>query len=142
MRLAIDTDFDKVWQIFHENKEWFPHVRKSHVRNRIDREQCIYQDEVVITFHKNAQNRMIGRDSNVRVEKDSYIIHQLINRYKGNGKTKDAIKEFFDFAGTVYLTVRAENTRANAFYQKIGMKEVGYCNWSQGNMKGKVWKYG
>ena len=100
------------------------------------------QDEVVITFHKNRQNRMIGRDSNVRVEKDSYIIHQLINRYKGNGKTEDTIKEFFNLAETVYLTVRAENKRANNFYKKIGMKQVGYCNWSNGNMKGKVWKYG
>ena len=52
------------------------------------------------------------------------------------------IKEFFNLAGTVYLTVRAENKRANNFYKKIGMKQVGYCNWSNGNMKGKVWKYG
>ena len=91
------------------------YVRKSHVRNRIDREQCVLQDEVVITFHKNRQNRMIGRDSNVRVEKDSYIIHQLINRYKGNGKTEDTIKEFFNLAGTVYLTVRAENKEQITF---------------------------
>ena len=83
MRLAIDSDFNNVWQIFHENKEWFPHVRKSHVRNRIDREQCVYQDEVVITFHKNKQNRMIGKDSNGKIIKtDSSLLQQAADQGK------------------------------------------------------------
>ena len=27
----------------------------------------------------------------------------------------------------------------NKFYKKVGMKKVGYINWSNGNMKGTVW---
>ena len=29
----------------------------------------------------------------------------------------------------------------NRFYKKIGMKKVGYINWSKGTMKGNVWKW-
>lgn len=142
MRHAKPSDLNTILEIFKENKEWFPHVRKSHIENRIAREQVILQDGVVITYHRNQRNGPIGRDSDVKVEKNSYILHQLINQYKGNGKTKEVLQEFFNYAGTVYLTVRAENNRANAFYKKMGMKEIGYCNWSQGKMKGKVWKNG
>ena len=50
------------------------------------------------------------------------------------------INEYFDYVNTnVYLTVRDENIPANKFYKKVGMKKVGYINWSNGNMKGTVW---
>ena len=57
-----------------------------------------------------------------------------------NGNAEKVIKEYFDYVNTnVYLTVRDENIPANKFYKKVGMKKVGYINWSNGTMKGTVW---
>ena len=138
--LTID-EFDEAWKVFHENKDWFPHVRKSHVRTRLERGQLILQDNVLITYHKNKNSRKIGRDTDVSVTSGSHIIHQIINITPGKGNAKKVINDFFDFVGTdVYLTVRAENIAANKFYEKVGMHKVGYINWSDGNMLGNVWK--
>jgi len=96
----------------------------------------------VITYHKNQNNRKIGQNTDVKVEKGSHMIHQILNENVGNGNSEKVIKKFFDFVGSdVYLTVRADNVPANKFYNKIGMKEVGEICWSQGKMLGKVWKY-
>ena len=49
MRYVTEDDFDEAWEYFHSNKEWFPHVRKFHVRNRLKWGQVIIQDNVIIT---------------------------------------------------------------------------------------------
>lgn len=142
MYKATEDDIPRVWEIFKKHKEWFPHVRLFHVRTRVGREQVILEDGVVITYHKNQNNRKIGQNTDVKVEKGSHMIHQILNENVGNGNSEKVIKKFFDFVGSdVYLTVRADNVPANKFYNKIGMKEVGEICWSQGKMLGKVWKY-
>ena len=141
MRHLTLNEFDEAWKVFHANKEWFPHVRKSHVRTRLEKQQLILQDDVLITYHKNKNSRKIGRDTDVTVTSGSHMIHQIINATQGKGNAKKVINDFFDFVGTdVYLTVRSENTIANKFYEKVGMEEVGFINWSGGKMPGKVWK--
>tara|TARA_B100000035_G_C21012114_1_gene560114 strand:- start:1391 stop:1870 length:480 start_codon:yes stop_codon:yes gene_type:complete len=139
---AEDKDFKRVWSIFEQNKEWFPHVRNTHIENRIKWKQCIIEDNVVITFQPYLQKRLIGKDTDVRVEAGSHLIHQIISGDKRKGKAEKVIKRFFDHVDTnVYLTVRSDNKPANRFYKKIGMKKVGYINWSKGTMKGNVWKW-
>ena len=141
MRHLTLNEFDEAWKVFHDNKDWFPHVRKSHVRVRLERQQLILQDDVLITYHVNKNNRKIGQDTDVSVTAGSHMIHQIINATSGKGNAKKVINDFFDFVGTdVYLTVRAENTAANRFYEKVGMEQVGYINWSKGKMPGLVWK--
>ena len=100
------------------------------------------QNTSVITFHQNNATRPIGRDTDVKVERDSYTIHQIVNSVKGKGNASKVMKEFFDWTGQdVYLTVRESNLAANSFYKKIGMQPVGYINWSGGKMSGRVWKF-
>tara|TARA_B100001564_G_scaffold10492_1_gene8667 strand:+ start:712 stop:1194 length:483 start_codon:yes stop_codon:yes gene_type:complete len=141
MNYATIDDFDKVWKIFQDNKEWFPHVRTSHVKNRLEWGQVILEDGVLITQQIYQQTRKVGKDSNVKVTGGSHLIHQIINSDKNNGKAKKVIQKYFDHVGTdVYLTVREENIPANRFYAKVGMENVGYINWSKGTMKGIVWK--
>ena len=41
MYIANIDDFDTVWKLFHENKKWFPHVRKFHIRNRLKWKQVM-----------------------------------------------------------------------------------------------------
>lgn len=140
MNYATIDNFDEVWNIFQNNKEWFPHVRTSHVRNRLSWGQVILQDGVVITQQQYKRNGKIGKDSDVTIEKGDYIIHQIINSNPKNGNAKKVIEEYFDHVNqNVYLTVRSENIVANRFYEKVGMTRVGYINWSKGKMKGNVW---
>ena len=140
MNYATINDFDEVWNIFQENKKWFPHVRTSHVKNRLNWGQVILQDGVVITQQEYKKNGKIGKDSDVSVKKGDYIIHQIINSNPKNGNAKKVIEEYFDHVNqNVYLTVRSENIPANKFYEKVGMTKVGYINWSKGKMHGNVW---
>tara|TARA_Y100000361_G_C11148962_1_gene339850 strand:+ start:188 stop:628 length:441 start_codon:yes stop_codon:yes gene_type:complete len=142
MNYATIKDFEEIWAIFEQNKEWFPHVRTSHVENRLKWGQVILQDGIVITQQQYKRNGKIGKDTDVDVKKGDYIIHQIINSNPSNGNAKKVIKEYFDYVNqNVYLTVRSENIPANKFYEKVGMEKVGYINWSKGKMKGNVWKY-
>ena len=143
MNYVTPKDFKEVWAVFEQNKEWFPHVRTSHIKNRLDWGQIIFQDGVVLTQQLYQQSRLIGRFTDVRVESGSYLIHQIINSEKGNGKAEKVIKEYFDHVKqNVYLTVRSDNKPANAFYSKVGMSKCGYINWGkEQKIKGNVWKY-
>ena len=140
MNYATIDNFDEVWKIFQDNKEWFPHVRSFHIKNRLNWGQIILDDGVLITQQMYQQTRKIGQDTNVKVQAGSYLIHQIINSDKSNGKAKTVIQRYFDHVETdVYLTVRKENIVANRFYKKVGMKDIGTINWSKGAMKGIVW---
>ena len=142
MRYGTIDDFDEAWDYFHSNKEWFPHVRKSHVRNRLDNRQLIIQDNVLITQHEYKRTGPIGRNTDVITSKGDYIIHQIIAKNKGSGEASKVLKEYFEHVqSNVFLTVRANNVPANKFYDKVGMKKVGTITWSQGKMPGNVWKY-
>jgi len=142
MRYVTENNFDEVWKIIKDNKKWFPHVRSFHVKNRLKWGQVILDDGVLIAQQQYKRNGKIGRDSNVSVKKGDYIIHQIINSQQGNGNAEKVIKEYFDHVkANVYLTVRSENISANKFYEKVGMKKVGFINWSKGQLKGNVWKF-
>lgn len=141
MNFATIDDFDEVWEIFQNNKEWFPHVRSFHIRNRLNWGQVILQDNVLITQQKYKRTGPIGRDTDVTTKIGDYIIHQIVAKNKGTGEATKVIQEYFDHVNAdVYLTVRAENVPANKFYKKVGMEKVGYITWSKGNMLGNVWK--
>ena len=140
MNKATIDDFDEVWEYFHSNKEWFPHVRKFHIRNRLDWGQVILKDGVLITQQQYKRTGKIGHDTDVITKKGDHIIHQIIAKNKGDGSASKVLKEYFDYVNTnVYLTVRDENNPANKFYEKVGMEKAGFINWSNGNMKGTVW---
>lgn len=142
MNHATIDDFDMVWKVFQDNKEWFPHVWNTKVKKRLINNELIFQDGVVITYSKSRRNGKIGRDTDVSITKGDYVIHQIINSKQGNGNAEKVIKEYFDHVNqNVYLTVRSENITANKFYEKVGMSMVGNISWSKGTMSGNVWKY-
>ena len=141
MNKATIDDFDEVWEYFHSNKEWFPHVRKFHIRNRLDWGQVILKDGVLITQQQYKRTGKIGKNSTVVTQKGDYIIHQIIAKNKRNGSASKVLKEYFDWVDSdVWLTVRKHNEPANKFYEKIGMKQAGTITWSKGTMEGIVWK--
>ena len=142
MNHATIDDFDKVWKVFQDNKEWFPHVWNTKVKKRLINNELIFQDGIVITYSKSKRNGKIGRDTDVSITKGDYVIHQIINSNPRNGNAEKVIREYFDHVSQdVYLTVRSENIAANKFYEKVGMNMVGNISWSKGKMLGNVWKY-
>jgi hypothetical protein len=67
------------------------------------------------------------------------MLHQILNAEKGSGKAVPVIQQFFDEVATnVWLTVRADNDRACAFYRKVGFDEVGETSWMKGKLLGRV----
>ena len=142
MRILKPEDFDEAWTYFEKNKEWFPHVRKFHIRNRLNWGQVICEDGVLITQQVYARSGKIGHDTDVVTKKGDHLIHQIIAEKQGSGAASKVITKYFDYVKTdVWLTVRAANHRANVFYGKIGMSMVGHIYWSKHTMKGNVWKY-
>mgnify|MGYP000002801394 FL=1 len=139
MYIATIDDFDKVWKIFNDNKKWFPHVRKSHIRNRLEWGQVVFENNVVITHQIYKRNGKIGRDTDVVTQTGDCILHQIVKGTDGNARK--TMEDFFAYVNTnVYLSVREENTIACKFYEKVGMKQVGTISWSKGTMAGLVWK--
>jgi len=94
MLFAGEKDFDSIKSVFYKHKKWFPHVRTSHVKNRLNWGQVILQDGVVITQQEYKKNGKIGKDSDVSVKKGDYIIHQIINSNPKNGNAKKVIEKF------------------------------------------------
>ena len=71
--------------------------------------------------------------------KNDCILHQIVKGKDGNARK--TIEDFFAYVNTnVYLTVRKDNTIANKFYDKVGMKQVGTISWAKGTMPGLIWK--
>ena len=137
MLLATKSDFEKVKETFYLHKKWFPHIRTDYMMRRIEANQCVFEDGIVITFHNTKVRQKIG---NVRLEKGDTVLHQIANSQPGSGMAPVVLKNFFDWCEkNVYLSVRTDNTVARAFYDKVGMKEVGTCSWAKGTLPGVVY---
>ena len=79
MYIANIDNFDTVWKLFQENKKWFPHVRKFHIRNRLNWGQVVLENDVLITHQIYKRTGKIGRNTDVVTEKGSAIILSLIH---------------------------------------------------------------
>ena len=139
MRYAIMDDYERVKNLFDMNRKVFPHVRNSHLRNRITRKQMIFEDDVAITFHIYKRKGTVG---DVTIRKGDVMLHQIVAGNQGDGSAASVLKDFFvKMESPVYLTVRADNARAVNFYHKMGMKQVGTIAWSSGKIDGLIFRY-
>ena len=138
MNLATVDHLDEIYKIFRMYPKIFPHIRKDHLLEQI-KEQCvIYQDSVVITFGKYKKGLTLG---NVRINKGSWVLHQIVNSKQGNGRAQGVLAEFFEsIDDDLYLTVRSDNITARQFYDKNGFKVVGEITWKSGEIAGIVYK--
>ena len=137
MNFATLEDFDDVWSIFKENKEWFPHIWNTKIKKRIEDNELIFENGVIITFSIYRRNTKIGTCA---AKKGDCVLHQIVSS-KRDGSAKRVILDFFDYVDTnVYLTVRQSNTRACLFYERVGLSQVGTISWSGGTIPGLVWK--
>ena len=140
MNLAKPSDFDEIICVFKPKKgEYFPHFRQDLLKIRLNNNNVVYQDGVVIQFSTYKIRRKIG---DVQAQVGDIHLEKIVNVKPGNGAAFVVMQDFLaSVNANVWLTVRADNLRARAFYQKNSMNEVGDISWENGNLPGKIYLY-
>lgn len=137
IKFARTDECDEIIKIFRQYPKIFPHIRKDKILLQIEKSNVIYDNGVVITFGKYKKKIHLG---NIDIHKNAWILHQIVNREPGNGKTLSVLKTFLNYIDNdLYLTVRADNIRACRFYEKQGFKVVGDISWKSDTIKGKIY---
>ena len=139
---AVESDFEKVKEIFYLHKKWFPHIRTDYMRRMIAKKNLILENDVVITYNFYKRKQKIG---DVQAFKGDCILHQIAAKSKGTAS--DVLQRFFKFVNLpplgrrVYLSVRSDNEIAKNFYLKNNMKLIGKTSWAKGTLPGDVYMY-
>lgn len=141
MRFAKLTELKTIYDIFANRRDIFPHVRQDALKRRIEKQQCIYTNGVVITFQQYKKRTRVG---DLDIPSGSIMLHQIINANQFNGAGKRIFNKFFDeivvpSGGDLYLAVRTDNAVARRFYEKRQMRIVGMVDWSGGAIHGLIY---
>ena len=134
---AVESDFEKVKEIFYSHKKWFPHIRTDYMKRMIARKNLILDNDVVITYNFYKRKQKVG---DIQAYKDDCILHQIVAKNKGTAS--DVLRRFFKFVNRrVYLSVRSDNEIAKNFYLRNNMKLIGKTTWAKGTLPGDVFIY-
>ena len=106
----------------------------------IDSKNVVWEDGVLITWNRYKRKQKVGE---YQAQKGDCILHQIAARDQGNGSAKKVFERFINdgnFERDVLLSVRSENDRARAFYEKYGFRVVSDIEWGKTKqVKGKVY---
>jgi hypothetical protein len=141
MRLAQLSELKSIYSLFSSRKDIFPHIRQDALKRRIEAGQCIFEDNVAITFQQYRKRTRVGE---VDIPAKSIMLHQIINGSQFNGTGGRMFDRFFEevvvpSGGDLYLSVRKGNAVACNFYERHGMKIVGKVTWAAGTLPGLVY---
>jgi len=143
---AREKDFDAAKAIFKQHEKWFPFVRRDYIKSMLinnaekfgyevsleTNHDCynylIFEEEVLIAYAINRTGHKLGK-SNVDTYKGDVILHQIVAKNR-NGSASRVIQKFFKEHRRVFLSVHNSNEIAKKFYEKNGMKIVGYITFS------------
>ena len=144
MRFAIQDDFLEISNLFKKNRKLFPHIGMGYLLKSIQQNECIFSDGVVIIFKIHQRTVRIG--SITKSQKSDCHLNQIVSSTR-DGSASKILNQFFNYisllphaSGLICLNVRSENDRAKKFYERNGMKLVDQTNWSDGKIKGDVYK--
>lgn len=142
LQYATVADLKTIYRIFSTRRDIFPHVRQDNLKRRIEASQCIFEENVAITFQQYKKRTRVG-DTDIPAK--SIMLHQIINGSQFSGAGGRVFSRFFlavvmPSGGDLYLTVRADNPEACAFYERRGMRIVGKLAWSGGTLPGIIYK--
>ena len=143
---AVESDFEKVKDIFYLHKEWFPHVRTDYMRRMIASKNLILDNDVIVTYNYYKRNYRLDKSSmgdmsqKIIMQHNDCILHQIVAKNKGTAS--NVLQRFFKFVNRqVYLSVRSDNEVAKSFYLRNNMKLVGKTSWAKGTLPGDVYMY-
>tara|TARA_B100000676_G_C17813463_1_gene698701 strand:- start:46 stop:477 length:432 start_codon:yes stop_codon:yes gene_type:complete len=136
---AKDSDFDTVWNIFKNNKKYFPHIRTDYLKRNIARGQVVLDQDVIIVYNIYKRKQRLNDD--ILAQPGDCILHQIVAKNR-NGSAKEVLNRFFKYINTrVFLSVRSENDIAKKFYEKNGMLKIGNTSWAKGTIPGDIYLY-
>lgn len=141
MRYATLAELKTIYAMFARRRNIFPHIRQDALKRRIEAGQCIFEENVCITYQRYRKRTRVGTCD---IPSGAVMLHQIINGGQFNGAGGRVFDRFFDeivvpSGGDLYLSVRAENTVACRFYERHGMAVVGKVAWSGGTLPGLVY---
>lgn len=132
MQLSLDIenkiDIQELINIFKLYPEVFPggyfRFLKGRLYNKIDKNELIYKNGVVLTWTKYKRKTKIS--PTISILKGEIKVNQLVNKNQGNGMAKKIFKDFLNkHKTTFYLDVKKDNIRAIDFYKKNNFAIVG-----------------
>ena len=144
MKFAVKDDFLEITQLFQNNIILFPHIRMSYINSRIERNECIFSDGVVIIFQVSQDTVKIGNIT--KSQKSDCHLNQIFTEIH-DGRASRILNQFFNYisllphaSGVINLNVRSENDRAKKFYERNGMQLIDKTSWSDGKIEGDVYQ--
>ena len=144
MKFAVKDDFLEITQLFQKNIKLFPHVRMSYINSRIERNECIFSDGVVIIYQIHQIPVKIGNIT--KSQKSDCHINHILTKVP-DGRASRILNQFLNYisllphaSGVINLNVRSENNRAKKFYERNGMQLIDKTSWSDGKIEGDVYQ--
>lgn len=149
----LDDSIEKVMAIIDLYPEIFPHLTGQgfKLKKYFAKGGVVLQNGVVITFSRYKANGKISKNATSYKKKGDFILHQIASDRSINGNTKKVLDEFVKYckdkssthAENLFLTVRAANDRAIAFYERYGFVKDSDIHWNSkkdGVIKGIVFR--
>lgn len=115
------NDLARINLLIKKNYKWFSHLKKDHIYDKIIRNECIYENGVVLTFRITKGLESLG---SYKIIKNNTVLEQLVreNLEIKNSYAEHIFTKFVNCTvGNTYLSVNVTNSRAINFYKKMGM---------------------
>ena len=116
MKFAVKDDFLEITQLFQKYAKLFPHIRMGYINSRIEQNECIFSNGVVIIFQIHQSQIKIGKIT--KSQKSDCHLNQIFSDVHDESASR-IIKQFFNYisllphaSGVIYLNVRSDNDRA------------------------------
>jgi len=133
------TEFDKpqILSLFKQHKAVFPYLRADYLTRKIAAGSVIWDSEVVMIYNHCKVNRSL---SGIKIHRGDIMLSEMATKTPGSGRAGVVLQQFFEEHQTpIWLTVRADNGRACAFYENHNMHRVGAISWVNGTIPGYIY---
>lgn len=131
-----------------EHKQFFPHIRADYLRRAVNEGRVLTLHDgqrligvIIYMIYSTSRPTQMGNRGDIQLAQ--IVIHP---DYYGTGVAMILFDQLEDLGNSIgsrriVLSVRTENTRAIAFYKKLGMECIGEKSWSYGKIPGLIFEY-
>ena len=123
MKFAVKDYFLEITQLLQKRIRLFPHIRMSYVNSRIERNEYIFSEGLVIIYQIHQIPLKIGNMT--KSQKSDCQINQILTTVP-DGRASRILNWFFHYisllphtSGIIYLNVKSKNERTKKFYKKM-----------------------
>ena len=136
MRYATIEELELIFQIFRQYPEWFAHIDRYYLRQEIQKQHVIYDQQCVLISRPIQKRYHIGT---CEVHNGDWKLGQFAVTQQGNPHNHLFFQQWLDTHSNsnIWLTVLPANNRAKRFYTKYGFHQQGMIHWK--SISGEVW---